>query len=58
MDKIRELRDEQGLPQRQLAAALEIDTPMFSKIECGDRHGESRTGSSEPLYLTTKQNIQ
>ena len=31
-DKIRELRDEQGLLQRQLAAALEIDTPMFSKI--------------------------
>ena len=36
-DKIRELRDEQGLLQRQLAAALEIDTPMFSKIERGDR---------------------
>ena len=32
-NKIRELRDEQGLLQRQLAAALEIDTPMFSKIE-------------------------
>ena len=27
-NKIRELRDEQGLLQRQLAAALEIDTPM------------------------------
>lgn len=35
-NKIRELRDEQGLLQRQLAAALEIDTPMFSKIERGD----------------------
>ena len=31
--KIRELRDEQGVLQRQLAALLEIDTPMFSKIE-------------------------
>ena len=30
--KIRELRDEQGVLQRQLAALLEIDTPMFSKI--------------------------
>ncbi len=29
--KIRELRDEQGVLQRQLAALLEIDTPMFSK---------------------------
>ena len=35
---IRELRDEQGVLQRQLAALLEIDTPMFSKIErCGRR---------------------
>ncbi|MBR1712821.1 MAG: helix-turn-helix transcriptional regulator [Alloprevotella sp.] len=35
--KIRELRDEQGLLQRQLSAALEIDTPMYSKIERGER---------------------
>ena len=34
---IKELRDEQGVLQRQLAALLEIDTPMFSKIERGDR---------------------
>lgn len=39
-DKIRELRDEQDLLQRQLAAALEIDTPMFSKIERGDRRAK------------------
>lgn len=39
-DKIRELRDEQGLLQRQLAAALEIDTPMFSKSERGDRRAK------------------
>ena len=31
--KIRELRDEQGLLQRQQALVLEINTPMFSKIE-------------------------
>ena len=36
-NKIRELRYEQGVLQRQLAALLEIDTPMFSKIERGDR---------------------
>ncbi|MCR2005194.1 helix-turn-helix domain-containing protein [Bacteroides acidifaciens] len=39
-NKIKELRDEQGLLQRQLAAALEIDTPMFSKIERGDRRAK------------------
>lgn len=39
-DKIRSLRDEQGVLQRQLAAYLEIDTPMFSKIERGDRRAK------------------
>lgn len=39
-DKIKELREEQGLLQRQLAAFLEIDTPMFSKIERGDRRAK------------------
>lgn len=36
-NKIRRLREEGKLLQRQLAAALEIDTPMYSKIERGDR---------------------
>ena len=39
-NKIKELREEQGLLQRQLAAFLEIDTPMFSKIERGDRRAK------------------
>lgn len=38
--KIKELREERGLLQRQLAAVLEIDTPMFSKIERGDRRAK------------------
>lgn len=36
-ERIRELRENQGLLQRQLASSLEIDTPMFSKIERGER---------------------
>lgn len=36
-DKIKQLREEQQLPQRQLAAALEIDTATYCKIEKGDR---------------------
>lgn len=36
-EKIKELRENKGLLQRQLAASLEIDTPMFSKIERGER---------------------
>ncbi len=36
-NKIRQLRDERKLLQRHLAAALDMDTPMFSKIERGER---------------------
>ena len=35
--RIKELREEKQFLQRQLAAELEIDTPMFSKIERGER---------------------
>lgn len=35
--RIKELREEKGLVQRQLAAKLEVDTPMYSKIERGER---------------------
>ena len=34
---IRDLRENKNLLQRQLAARLEIDTPMYSKIERGER---------------------
>jgi transcriptional regulator with XRE-family HTH domain len=35
--KIKELREATGLLQRQVASQLEIDTPMLSKIERGER---------------------
>ncbi len=35
--RIKELREEKGLVQRQLAAELEVDTPMYSKIERDER---------------------
>ncbi|MCR4774034.1 MAG: helix-turn-helix domain-containing protein [Prevotella sp.] len=38
--KIRGVRDEQGVRQRQLADLLNIDTPMFSKIERGERRAK------------------
>ena len=38
--KIKELRLENGVLQRQLASLLESDTPMFSKIERGDRRAK------------------
>lgn len=36
-NKIKELRDKNGVLQRQLAAHLEMDTPLFCKIERGAR---------------------
>lgn len=34
---IKKLREDQGLLQRQIAAQLDIDTPMYSKFERGER---------------------
>lgn len=36
-DKIRSLREEKKMLQRELAAALSVDTPMYSRIERGER---------------------
>ena len=36
-DKIRSLREEKKLLQRELAAALSVYTPMYSRIERGER---------------------
>ena len=39
-ERIKLLRENKNLLQRQLAASLEIDTPMFSKIERGERRAK------------------
>ena len=39
-ERIKELREQHGVLQRQIAALLEIDTPMFIKIERGDRRAK------------------
>jgi transcriptional regulator with XRE-family HTH domain len=39
-DRIKELREKKQMVQRQFAAALETDTPMYSKIERGDRRAK------------------
>lgn len=59
--RIKELREEKELLQRQLAAELEIDTPMYSKIERGERRAKReqvlklaellKTNSDELLIL-------
>ncbi len=37
IERIKQLREERKMPQRQLAAALEIDTATYCKIEKGER---------------------
>ncbi len=39
-NKIKTLREEKQIPQRQLASVLEIDTATFCKIEKGDRRAK------------------
>ena len=48
-NKIRSLRVEQGILQRQVATYLDIDTPMLSKIERGDR----RAKRSQVIQMAT-----
>lgn len=55
-NKIKELRDEQGLLQRQLAAFLEINTPMYSKIERGDRRAKREHVIKLAEYLRQDEN--
>ena len=40
--KIRELRESQNLLLRQVAAELEVDTALLSKIERGDRNASKQ----------------
>jgi transcriptional regulator with XRE-family HTH domain len=39
-ERIKQLREEQRLPLRKLAAALDIDTASYCKIEKGDRRAK------------------
>ena len=55
-ERIKELRESQGLLQRQLAANLEIDTPMFSKIERGERRAKREQVLLLAVLLDTNVN--
>jgi len=59
-NKIKTIREEKQIPQRQLAAALEIDTATFCKIEKGDRRAkrEQVTILAELLEVDSKELIR
>lgn len=50
-NKIKVLREEKQLPQRQLAAILEIDTATYCKIEKGDRRARREQVISLAKFL-------
>ncbi len=52
-ERIKQLREEKGLLQRQLAASLNMDTPMFSKIERGERKAKREQITLLAKLLTT-----
>lgn len=54
---IRKHREAKGLLLRQLAAAIEVDTAMMSKIERGERNAKRHQVKmlAELLELNTKQ---
>ena len=39
-NRLKSLREEKQIPQRELAAILEIDTATYCKIERGDRRAK------------------
>lgn len=56
-NKLKSLREEQQIPQRQLASILEIDTATYCKIEKGDRRAkrEQVIELAETLQTDTKE---
>jgi transcriptional regulator with XRE-family HTH domain len=52
-EKIRELREQKGLLQKHIASRLDIDTPMLSKIERGERKAKREQVPILAKALTT-----
>lgn len=55
-NKIRQLREEKQMLQRQFTSALEINTPMYSKIERGNRPAKCEQVVTIAKILTTDEN--
>lgn len=53
--KIRELRESQNLLLRQVAAELEVDTVLMSKIERGDRNASRQQVLEFAKFLKTSE---
>lgn len=57
-DKIKQLRDNCRMPQRQLAAELGIDTATYCKIERGERRAKrEQVVTLAKLFKTAKEEL-
>lgn len=57
-EKIRQLREEKQLLQRQVSAALEIDNALYCKIERGDRSAKrEQVVKLAELFHTTPEDL-
>lgn len=54
--KIRELREKQNLLLRQVAAHLEVDTALMSKIERGERYATKQQAIDIAKFLKANKN--
>lgn len=52
--RIKDARIKNGLLQKELAMALNIDIPMYSRIECGDRLAKRE----QVIHLSAILNIE
>ena len=53
--KLRELRESQGLLLRQVAAQIDVDTALMSKLERGERRAQREHIIKISTVLNTKQ---
>ena len=53
--KLRELRESQGLLLRQVAAQIDVDTALMSKLERGERRAQRGHIIKVATVLNTKQ---
>lgn len=53
--KLRELRESQGLLLRQVAAQIDVDTALMSKLERGERRAQREHINKIATVLNTKQ---
>jgi transcriptional regulator with XRE-family HTH domain len=55
-ERIKKLRDQKNLLQRQIAHQLDMDTPMLSKIERGERRAKKEQVAIFATIFSVKEN--